>query len=751
MAKKREPEATFEPIDKDQHRAQLSNDPIVSEVIERRRRVQDWESVTRYRFVEDLKFSIGDSDNGYQWPAAIRSSRDTASKPSLTINIIRQHNLNVSNDLRKNKQSVKFLATGGEGSAESSEAIQDLFRYVERRSHAQDVYTKAREFQIAAGLGYIRLAADYVDNESFDQEIKILPINDPLGVYMDPDAQQKNRSDMNWCIVMDQVPTDEFKAAYPEHADKARTAALGDDTTDDMFLDENHTLVCEYFRKEPVKRKLLSFVEKGERRTVRDDKLSAEHFEKLVTDPMTKVREVIDHQVAWYLIIGNEVVDSAVWPGKHIPIIPVIGEESIVDGILDRKGHTRYMKDAQRIYNYNSSAQVEFVALQSKSPWLAPVAAIEGYETYWNTANTQNHSILPFKHIDDDGNPLPPPSRIEPPKSSEGFDRGMQTAFLQIQLASGQFENQMGQLGNERTGAAIGKRQEMSATATYHFQDNYETALRWLGEQFLDLFPHIYDTKRVFSVLSPDGASYTLETDPSARAAFFQQLDHMQQVSRRILNPLKIKFAVAPDVGPAHTTKNTDTMDSLGLLLTQAPNLIPIIGDILVGAMPFEKAMEASQRLKRMVPKEALGTGPSPAEQKLMAQNANLMKQLQELMQLSASDKIKLQGKAEMRDIDAYKAESDRLKVMAAALAPEQQQQILGQLVKDILGIELQPLIAANSDSAEMGEQSEEGPEAEAEAPPMPGAKRAPDGKHYISDGSGGWLRVEPREGKANG
>ncbi|WP_456301744.1 portal protein, partial [Ralstonia mannitolilytica] len=42
--------------------------------------------------------------------------------------------------------------------------------------------------------------------------------------------------------------------------------------------------------------------------------------------------------------------------------------------------HTRNLKDAQRMYNYMSSANVEFIALQTKTPFIAPAEAIEGYE-----------------------------------------------------------------------------------------------------------------------------------------------------------------------------------------------------------------------------------------------------------------------------------------------------------------------------------------------------------------------------------
>ena len=53
---------------------------------------------------------------------------------------------------------------------------------------------------------------------------------------------------------------------------------------------------------------------------------------------------------------------------KYIPIVRLVGTETVIDGIWDCKGHTRALLDPQRIYNVNSSANVEFGALQTKSP-----------------------------------------------------------------------------------------------------------------------------------------------------------------------------------------------------------------------------------------------------------------------------------------------------------------------------------------------------------------------------------------------
>jgi hypothetical protein len=93
-------------------------DPIVKEAQERFQRCQEIEDEFRRRFVEDVKFANGDPDNGWQWPDQIRNSRDGDNRPCLTINKTRQHNLQIINDAKKNKPSIKTLPVDGAADVE---------------------------------------------------------------------------------------------------------------------------------------------------------------------------------------------------------------------------------------------------------------------------------------------------------------------------------------------------------------------------------------------------------------------------------------------------------------------------------------------------------------------------------------------------------------------------------------------------------------------------------------------------------
>ena len=79
------------------------DDKIIAEAQRRFKQCETWESRARKLFLDDIKFSNGDSDNGYQWPNDIRRNRDVDERPCLTINKVHQHNLQIINDAKQNK------------------------------------------------------------------------------------------------------------------------------------------------------------------------------------------------------------------------------------------------------------------------------------------------------------------------------------------------------------------------------------------------------------------------------------------------------------------------------------------------------------------------------------------------------------------------------------------------------------------------------------------------------------------------
>lgn len=651
---------------------------LIVEAKERFKAVAEYENTARGLFINDVKFGNGDSDNGWQWPTELRDARTNDQRPALTINKVRQHCLQIINDARQNRVAIKISPTGDQATYEAAQAFEDVVRHIEYRSHAQGAYIHGVTMQVFGGLGAWRVLTEYTDEDSFDQEIKIQRIVDPLTVYMDPDCQERDKSDARYAFIFEDLPKAVFEAKYPAYKDKIAQPAL--DTWG--WITKDHVRVAEYYTKAEKRDVLYAFTSQGQTKTARKSQLSPEVIAELEKDPNTQHRDIIDHEVTWYLIVGNEIADTRSWPGKFIPIVVIVGEETVIDGILDRKGHVRQMKDPQRMFNYWSSASVEYAGLQTKTPWVLPIESTEGVETYWANANRVNMPYLPYKAYDGDGRQLPPPQRPEPPQMPPAFAALMQASEAQLAMVSGQQEANLGEPSNEKSGIAIQQRQKQGDNATYHFIDNLAVGIRFTGRILIDLIPKIYDTPRVLQIVADNGDKTTLRIDPS-------QVESLRKAgAERIFNPAVGKFEVESDVGPAFATRRQEAFAALSRIAQVSPEVMAIAGDLIMRAADFPMADELAERLKRMVPPQALG-GPNLEMQKLQAQLQQMHQTIQILnfnLKNKQDEAVNLaRERAQQKIIDAYNAETNRIKAMGGQVSPE----VIMQLVRDALNTHL--------------------------------------------------------------
>ncbi len=681
-------------------RMSKKDEEILAEAKERFETANSWESTARRHFIEDYRFGHGDSKNGFQWPNQLLKARNLDDRPALTINKTRQHCLQILNDLRQNKMGIKIIPVGDGATYEAAQLLEDVVRHIEYRSKAQTAYDQAASFQIYAGIGFWRVITDYVSLDSMEQEIKILPVQDPLMILLDPDIQQPDGSDARYAFVFDDIPIDKFEKKYPQYKDKAHSVPFG---VGGEWRTKETVRIAEYFTREEVSDTLYQL---PDGKTVRKSKIGAEIAAGLEDNPDIQKRKIQDNSITWYLIIGDEIAQKKKWAGSYIPLVRVIGEETIIDGVLDRKGHVRALEDPQRMYNYWSSSAVEFVALQSKVPYIIPIESTEGVEQYWATANRINHSYLPYKSIGENGQPLPPPQRSEPPQMPQAYLAGMAASANEMMMVSGQYQSQMGEQSNERTGIAIQERQRQGDNATYHYIDNLAKAIDFTGRILLDLIPKIYDTPRILMISQENGSFSQIKIDPSLpQAAQVPPPDPAQQQKAQlqktavasILNPKIGNYMVESDVGPAYATQRQEAFNALMELAKMSPIVMTAAPDLVMKVADFPMADELSDRLRNMVPPQAFGAA-DPVTQEMQAKIANLQGVIQTLTESLAEAKALTRERSQQKDIDVYKAETDRLKIVGQT-DPEALIPIIRQLIHETMATSLTPVLAASSGS----------------------------------------------------
>lgn len=619
-------------------------DAFLSTALKRFKLAAEAEAEIRKLSLEDAKFRAGD-----QWPANIKQAREIDQRPCLTINRIPQFIKQITNDTRQNRPSLKISAVD-DGDEDTAEILEGIVRHIQYQSDADIAYDTATDNQVTMGFGYFRVLTDYCDDMSFDQDIKIKRIKNAFTVYFDPNCQEPDYSDARWCFIVSDMPKDEFKSEYPDHmASDIELSSIGDNQPG--WVTETDIRIAEYFVVEEKKKTIWLVTDGRQKKTI-----EALDGELPMGWMKLQERETVDRKVMWHKITAFAELEKREWAGKYIPVIPVLGEDLDIDG--DRKlfGLVRGMQDPQRMYNFWSTAQTEAIALAPKAPFIMAEGQDEGYESYWDQANTKSYSRLVYKPIDMNGTLLPPPQRNQAEPPVQAMVQAIHQASDDMKATTGIYDASLGNRSNEQSGRAIMARQQEGDVANFNYTDNLSRAIKHLGRILLDLIPKVYDVARIMRILHEDGSSKMVKVNQPSGEKDTQGMEKIYDLTAG-------KYDVAVSVGPSYSTKRMENVATMTQIIQAYPPVMQLAGDIIVKQMDFPMAEDLSDRLKMGLPpeiqqqlKDEDGNAPlPPAVQSKMQQMTQMITQLSQQLHTA------------LDQVDGKKAELDSKERIAYA------------------------------------------------------------------------------------
>jgi len=627
--------------------------------------------------LNDLKFKAGSPDNNWQWPADVLATRGSVqgqtinARPCLTINKLPQHVLQVTNDQRQNRPAGKVIPVDDKADIEVAKILDGIVRHIEYISDADVAYDTACDAQVTFGEGYFRILTDYVDENSFDQDIRIARIRNAFSVYMDPLMQDPCGSDAEWAIINTEISKEEYELNYPDFKPlrSIESQGIGDDSLA-VWIGKDTVRIAEYFYVEHEQKTLNQYPDGT---AALSDSPEAKQAKQYGLKP-SKTRKVDVKKICWIKTNGFEILDKKDWAGKWIPIIRVVGNEYEVEGRLYLSGLIRNAKDAQRMYNYWVSQEAEMLALAPKAPFIGYGGQFEGYESQWKTANINNWPYLETNPdaTDGMGNPLPLPQRAMPPQASSGILQAKAGAADDIKSATGQYDASLGMQGNEKSGKAILARERQSDVGTYHYVDNLARAVRHCTRQLVDLIPKIYDTQRVARIIGIDGETDNVEVNPQQQQGVIKVQDENGAIIKKIYNLGVGTYDVCVTTGPSYMTKRQESLEAMAQLLQGNPQLWAVAGDLFIKNMDWPGADEMAERFRKTLDPKLLSDDEAAPEvvalqQQLQQMSQELDQTHEMLKQADVSIEAKeMQNKHYETDIKAYQAETQRLSMLAS-------------------------------------------------------------------------------------
>ena len=646
----------------DKKPAEKDTDDLLTEGRKEFQRCSDYENENRLVSLDDIKFSRLNE----QWPEDIAKQRRLEKRPCLTINKMPAFIRQVVNDSRQNRPSIKVHPVDSGADVKTADVINGLIRNIEYTSNSDVAYDTAIEASVGGGFGYWRIGMDYAFDDTFDLDLSINRVANQFSVYGDPNSTSADSSDWDVAFVIDRMPKTEFKRKYKKRKNADGEPVAIDFDSDawenaDEWFDDDTVMIAEWWRREEVEREIVQVVNNATQEVftygVDEIKNSPDlqiAFESgilaIKTGPDGKPlqRTTKSHKVTQTIMTGADVLEVNDWPGKYIPIVPVYGDEIIVEGKRYFRSLIHNAIDAQRMFNFWRTASTELVALAPRVPFIGRKGTFDSDAARWATSNTQSHSYLEY-----DGEA---PIRLP-------LDSGAAAGALQESLNAsddmkaiiGIYDASLGARSNETSGKAIMARQREGDIATFHFIDNLSRAIRHTGRILIDLIPKVYSGERIVRVIGEDGSQKTVqingaEPQPQVGPDGKPELDEQGNPAMALYDITAGKYDLTVTSGPSFTTRREEAAMQMTEFVRAFPAAAPVIGDLLAKNLDWPGADEIAKRLEKM----------NPATQQIPPE---LQQQIQEGQQAIKDLTAKVEQLEADHSVDQFNAETNRMKV----------------------------------------------------------------------------------------
>lgn len=652
-------------------------DATVKEALEVFELCEERERDNRTDALDDLRFAR----LAKQWPEKIMRDRMDQGRPALTINRMPSFIRQVVNDVRQNSPSIIVHPVDSAADTRTAEVINGLLRNIETSSDADIAYDTAADFAVSAGWGYFRINLQYADDDTFDKDIAIKRIPNPFSVYGDPYSFAADSSDWNIAFVCDRMSKSAFERKY-KGAAKVDWESNAWQACKAPWLSESEIQVAEYWTRTEAPR-TICLLSDG---TVIDAEAYRANKDSYDAQGITFVadRKVRSHKVTQQVLDGVEVLETVDWVGKFIPIIPVYGDDIVVEDKRHLRSLIRDAKDPQQMFNYWRTSATELVALAPKAPWVGPTGFANS-DPKWETANSQSHAYLEY-----DGNQAP--QRVPFAGIPAGAIQEALNCADDMKSIMGLFDASLGAKSNETSGRAILARQREGDVSNFHFADNLSRAIRHAGRVILDLIPKVYTTARIIRVLGADG---TPQNVPINQQVILQEGQPPQPAPQpaapglpapavpdgSILHVFDLtagKYDLTVETGPSFTTQREEAASQMMELLRAFPQAAPYIGDILAKNLDWPGADEIAKRLQTVIahltgggaPGQPGQPGPGALPPEAMAMIQQLQQTVAALTQENTALKQDKSAEQQNADTKTFEAQTHRLKVVADAAKP---------------------------------------------------------------------------------
>jgi hypothetical protein len=450
---------------------------------------------------------------GNQWDEYDKQKLESEGRPALTINAILSTVNSVLGEQTSSRAMVDFKPKR-EGSQEMATILKKLYSVI----HDQNDLDSKESQVFADGLiqdrGYFEVKIDF--NENVEGEIKVT-VEDPLDIYLDPDAKDYDPSTWNEVIKSRWLSLNEVEILYGEEKVKKLTGLVHADSyygSDSIYVTEQRfgdaadsVLTGDEGEYSELDRKQIRRVRIVERQYRIPHKceyfINPKYGDVALVPTEWSESQKATHEMRYglmrtekesmkirYTVSSDKVVlfdDWSIYPFFTIvPFFPYFRRGRPF-------GMVRNLISPQEQLNKVSSQELHVVNTTANSGWIIETASLANMgAAELEQRGAETGLILEFHKG------AAPPMKIPANQIPTGLDRISTKAAINIKEISGISDAMLGYDSPEVSGIAIEAKQARGKTQIQVPLDNLNRTRGLLAKRILTLLQTWYDNPRIF-------------------------------------------------------------------------------------------------------------------------------------------------------------------------------------------------------------------------------------------------------------
>jgi hypothetical protein len=448
-------------------------------------------------------------------------------KPQLEFNILEAYLSRLRGEFSKQEPTLSVYSRPTAKDKMTPDLIDFLEMYL--RALILDANKDNMQYNVftdtlSGGFSCLKVFTDYLNEESFDQDIFIKRTFDPTLIVFDKMARESHKGDGRFSGELFPKTYDEVKSKYGGDAVTKIRFDKADSFGDFRWSystesGEEIILLCDYYEKKNKKAKIVQVAAMGDFPSqVMLEKDYEKFAEKWQMERIEQVPAVIAKRateiqsIDRYILCGDKILEHHPTDWRYLPHIFVDGNS--MDMRKETEGASYQLcrpflyhaKGIQRLKNYSGICLANALENMTQHKFMMAVESVPPQYTDALT-DVQRASVVLYYAYDQD-NPdkqLPMPTTAPnapiPPEITQTFSMTDQMT----QTILGSYDASLGINDNQLSGKAISNGAMQSNPVALPFIVNYMKAMNQVGVICLDLIPKYMKTPRSVPIIDKKG------------------------------------------------------------------------------------------------------------------------------------------------------------------------------------------------------------------------------------------------------